>query len=255
MAKAVDNSKQEESVTKLSENDPVVSTGKLEAGKLSEENIYDLLDKIHDRTNKASALIFYYRCQACLFQQELDRDNFTIKDGYKILRQHVDFYRNALPLVLYMIEDCGSKEEVDLLLKHVESTRSYESDITLQHLNLWRMLTDIATELSESEDDVRELVSIVGHMIRKNSEHIVVNEQYSLASALEAFRHLEKKGKLEPMLKVHPAELRKGLCLYDILNRLHKQKLLNDYVNVFSPNLPLTLAVLEVESKSYRVED
>ena len=218
-------------------------------GRLSEEEIYKLLDRIHQRTSKANLLVFYYRCQA-LFTEQLDKDKFTIKDGYMKLRQHDDFYRTALSLVLYMLEECGSKEETDTLQKHVESSRTFESDFILQRLNLWKMLTDIASKLSESEDDVRNLVTVVGSETDTNTDHIIVNGQYLLPSALEAFWLLEKVGKLKPMLKDHPRELRKGLCLFNILlSRLSKVKLVNEYIE-YNPNQPLTLAVLKVESKS-----
>lgn len=63
--------------------------------QLSEGEICELLDRIHQRTSKANLLIFYFRCQA-LFTEQLDKDKFTIKDGYMKLRQHGDFYRTAL---------------------------------------------------------------------------------------------------------------------------------------------------------------
>jgi hypothetical protein len=224
----------------------------MDARKLTEEEICELLDKIYQRTGKDSILTFYYRCQALFPQQQLpDIEKFTIVDGYKKLRQHVDFYRTALSLVLYMLEGYGSKDEINILTKHVDLTQSHESDVILHRLNLWKMLTDIASELSASEDDVRNLVVAVGSRTETNTDHIKVNEQYSLASALEAFKLLEKKGELEPMLKYHPPELRWGLSLFDILlNHLHKKKLTREYINSYSPNQPLTLAVqLDIESK------
>lgn len=87
-----------------------------------------------------------------------------------------------------MLEGQGSKEEVDTLKKHVESTRSFESDITHQRLNLWTMLTNLAAELSGEKDDI---VSTVGLMTHTNTDHIKdandAQDQYSLASVLKAF--------------------------------------------------------------------
>lgn len=111
-----------------------------------------------------------------------------------------------------MLEECGSKEEIDALQRHVESSRTFESDFILQRLNLWKMLTDIAARISENEDDVRSLVTRVAFETDTNTDHIVINGQYLLPSALEAFWILEnsKERKLQPMLRDHKPELRKG---------------------------------------------
>lgn len=213
--------------------------------KLSEDEICSLLDKIHERTGKDNALIFYHRCQA-LLQETLDEDNFTIRDGYIQLRQHADYYCYALSLVIFMLEDKGSKEEVDTLQQYKESARSYNSDITCEHLNLWMMLTNLAAELSGEEEDVRALVSTVGYMTDTNTDHVIVQNQYSLATALKAFSHLEKKGKLDPTLESPSAEL----SLRDIIcDHLHKKKLAQEYVDNFNPNQPISVDMLEGERK------
>ena len=218
--------------------------------KLSEEQIQDYLDRISERISPANALVFHYRFHALFPEQKiLEDDKFTIKKGYLRLRQHEDYYRYALSMVIFLLEGYGSKTEIDSLQKHIRFSKVYESDIRNDSLNLWRMLTNIATDLSQSEEDVRGLVGRVGNELKVNTEHMAVRGEYSLATALRAFRKLEEKGRLAPMLKGHSEEKRRALYLYQLLEHLHKKKLIETYVKDFNPHRPVTLAVLKVESR------
>lgn len=213
--------------------------------KLSEGEIERLLDTIYERTGDDDALVFRYRFHALFPELGIyENSKFTIKDGYVKLRQHREYYRYALSLIIYMVEGHGSKEEVDSLMKHVSSSLVFETDVRNQRLNLWIMLSNIATEL-----DARNLVSSVGRELNINTDHMTVDGQYSLAAALKAFRLLEEKKRLEPMLADHPPNLRNVLFLEQLLKHLNKTKLINEYVTPFNPHRPVTLAVLNVESK------
>lgn len=166
------------------------------------------------------------------------------------LRKHKEYYHYALSLVIYLVEEHASKEEITKLVEHVKSALVYESDIRHQRLNLWRMLSNVATELNKSEGCVRRLVSYVGKELGINTDHINIGGEYSSAAALKAFQLLEERGKLEPMLKDHPVKQRKYLYLYQLLEHLHQMKLNLNEVEPFNPHQPVVLAVLDVESKS-----
>ena len=214
---------------------------------LSEKEICKLLDRIHERTGKDNALVFNYRFKALLTPVEWQgiQAGFTIKDGYMRLREDRHYYDKALSLVIYMMEGHGSKDEIIKLMAHVESTRVFETDIVHQRLNLWTMLTNIATELSSDEDDVRGLMIAVGDDIKMNTDHIKVDDKYSLASTLNAFQHLEEKKRFELLL-----EGQKEHCLSTILlEKLFRKKLHENYVQKFNPVQPLTLAVLDIQRK------
>ena len=204
--------------------------------ELSEDEICKLLDKIHERTGIDSALLFRYRFQQGL-QALLGVEKpiiTTIKDGYLMLRRSKDYYDKALSLVIVMVESYGSKKEIDVLNDHIALFHP-STDVIIRQLNLWIMLTSVAFELSKSKDAVRELVSKVGSMIKVNTEHIL--KETSLASALSAFKHLEKRGKLL-----------EAMCT--ILNdNLGYSRLYKSHVKEFNPNKPITLTVLNVPSK------
>lgn len=224
--------------------------GNCSSDKLSEEDIHRLLDKIHEKTGRDNSLVFRYRFHALFPELKVcDNNKFIIKDGYMQLRKHKEYYRYALSLVIYLVEEHASKEEITKLVEHVKSALVYESDIRHQRLNLWRMLSNVATELNKSEGCVRRLVGYVGKELGINTDHISIGGEYSLAAALKAFQLLEERGKLEPMLKDFPVKQRKYLYLYQLLERLHQKKLLNE-VEPFNPHQPVILAVLDVESKS-----
>lgn len=217
--------------------------------ELSEEEIQQLLDKIRERTSPDSALVLRYRFHALFPEQKIfEEEKFSIKDGYKKLRQHRDFYRYALSMVIFLTENYGSKEELGLLAKHVRSSSVLEADIRKAQLNLWRMLTNIATELSVDEDNVRSLVNMVGVELSINTENIAVGGKFSLAAALKAFQLLEEKGKLQLMLEGHTKECKKFLL--QLLKELNKWKLIAKYIEPFNPHQPITLASLNVESES-----
>ena len=214
----------------------------------SDEEICSLLDRIREKTGKDDALVFRYRFHG-LFHEEgiCDKSEFTIKDGYVKLRQHERYYRNALSLVLHMLEDINSKEEFKELTDHLDSTRangsSHESNIRNQCLNLWALLTDIATRLNKIDGGVRDLVDAVGYDLQVNTDHIkaIQGDEYSLDAALKAFRQLEMKEKLEPM------ESRE--ILNSLLRQLKKVNLLN-IVKSFDPNTSVITIVLDnIESK------
>ena len=220
---------------------------------LSEKEILQTLDKIHERMDKTSALVFRYRLHALLPENTKGiwkDDEFTIKDGYVLLRQHKEYYRFALSLIIFMIDEgFASKEELEKLKIHATCHKVYETDIINQHLNLWTILTDIATEFNKSESSVRSFVNYVSGELAINTDHIKINDRFSLASALNAFRLVEEKGKLKPMLVNHAPELRRGLYLYQLLRGCSFNKLISKYVDSFNPDQPLTVALLEGESK------
>lgn len=220
--------------------------------KLSEEEILKLLDKIHERTGVDNALVFRYRFHALFPGQGIfEDDKFTMKEGYLKLRQHEQYYQYALSMVVFLIESYGSKGEIELLMEHVKSSSLYETDIRNGPLNLWRLLTNIATDLKENEKHVRCLVDMVGQDLSINTDHIAVGGKYSLAAVLKAFQNLEEKEKLKPMLNEHPKEYKRSLYFYQLLRDLNQKKLIKTYMEDFNPHQPITLSVLEVKSEWY----
>ncbi len=219
---------------------------------LSEEEIQQNLDKIRERVDKNSALVFRYRFHALfpdLTKAICDNGSFTLKDGYMLLREHKDYYQFALSLIIYMIDDgYASEKELDRLIGHVTEFKMSETDIREQRLNLWRMLSNIAAELN-SEDSIRDVINNVGEDLNINTDHIMVDNRYSLASVLNAFRLLEEKGKLQSMLQEQSPEVRKDLYFYQLLVRCSFNKQISKYVDPFDPNRPLTVILLDVESK------
>lgn len=219
------------------------------AGKFSEDEILKLLDRIQERTGVDNALVFRYRFHSLFPEQRIfENDKFSIRDGYMKLRQHKEYYRYALSLVIFLVEGYGSKEEIDSLMEHVKSSTLFESDIRSASLNLWRMLTNIAIELNKGDGHVRSLVNMVGKDLDINTDHIAINGEHTLAAALRAFQKLEEKGKLKPMLEDQPEELKQYLYLYQLLKRMYKMKLIENNVKPFNPHQPITLALQDIKS-------
>ena len=87
------------------EKNPEEQDGALEPSSakfLSEEEILQILDRIRERMDRNSALVFRYRFHALfpdLTKDICDNDNFSLKDGYMHLRRHKEYYRFALSLV------------------------------------------------------------------------------------------------------------------------------------------------------------
>ncbi len=204
--------------------------------------VIQLLDAIQEKTSNNSAETFRYLLGAIIPDATIAK----ISDGYKLLRQSEEYYHSALSLTVYMVENKGSKKEIDSLKDIVDCNKIYEADIRHDRLNLRRLLSNIADELKE--EAVRELVNRAGVMLNVNTDHIEIKGE-SLASALNAFRLLEERGKLDPMLKDHEEALRNSLPLHLLLENMGQKRLNKKYVESFQPHQPMTLAIMKAESK------
>ena len=213
-----------------------------ELSKAAEEEIEKYLQIIHNKTTQRDSEIFCYRFGSLFPDAKIS----SILEGYRLLRHSEDFYYFALSLVLFMVDGHTSKEEMESLFEIVKRNTVYETDIRKQRLNLRRLLSSIASELKE--DAIRELSNVTGRMLDLNTDRIIVDEKYSLATALSAFQKLEEKDKFKLMLEDRPSD--HDLCpLSIILKRIQQPKLIKQYVERYNPHQPITIAVMKVQSE------
>ena len=216
---------------------------------LTEESVLSLLSKIEGtRADENDAIVFDYQFRSLFQDLSSHADIIKISKGYEILRQSEDYYRFALPLVIFMVKGHNSKDEIDALMEYVKNNTIYETDIRNHRLNLRQLLSNIAAALDEN--DIRELVTVISRRLDIDMDFIKDDKDYSLATALKAFQLLEEKGEFKSMLENHQKDISKFMPLNMLLEEMGQSRMIKDYVEPYSPQ-PITVAVMNVQRKRF----
>ncbi len=200
----------------------------------SQDNVLSLLEQIQQAASDDALAGACFELRALLPECN---DSESLVELSSLLMQSDEYYRIAVPLIRFIVQDLCIKEQSDALQQYINSRTKYEANKYLPYLQLRVLLANIADKISSKNHIETIMNRFAVYTLNANPDRFKASSDY--CSMLKLFEMLivEKK---------FGSEGNDLSELWKVLNDVGRKDLLRDYLEDFSIDREYTLAVMDV---------